>query len=131
VAHSIRGALEYASAELKSDREIVMEAVAQEDQKQCVRLVGRSDLRGLIEDTKSWGVWDFHDARQLEVGAGAGDGKSLASGSVNGFDSVKNLDPVAELRGRKWTSRGTPPRSLRSSAVIKNLILRSWFLPRL
>ena len=33
MAHSIRGALEYASAELKSDREIVMEAVAQEDQK--------------------------------------------------------------------------------------------------
>jgi hypothetical protein len=112
VAHSIRGALEYASAELKSDREIVMEAVAQEDQKQCVRLVGRSDLRGLIEDTKSWGVWDFHDARQLEVGAGAGDGKSLASGSVNGFDSVKNLDPVAELRGEEmdepWNAASQP-----------------------
>ena len=40
MAHSIRGALEYASAELKSDREIVMEAVAQEDQKQCVRTRG-------------------------------------------------------------------------------------------
>ena len=43
---------------------------------------------------------------------GAGDGQSLASGSMNGFDSVKNLDPVAELRGEEmdepWNAASQP-----------------------
>ena len=41
-----------------------------------------------------------------------GDGQSLASGSMNGFDSVKNLDPVAELRGEEmdepWNAASQP-----------------------